>query len=123
MTTCPFCEDTVEAVFENEFSFAIRDRYPVSDGHMLIISKRHLDDYFELTRREKRACWELVDRVKQSLEKELNPDGWNIGINTGKAAGQTVFHVHIHLIPRCEGDVDDPRGGVRNTIPGMGDYG
>jgi diadenosine tetraphosphate (Ap4A) HIT family hydrolase len=119
---CPFCNPDREPLAENEFAFAIPDKYPVSPGHTLIISRRHVSDYFVLSNEEKQACWDLVDEMKEKLEAEHSPDGWNIGINTGSVAGQTVFHVHIHLIPRFEGDMDDPRGGVRHSIKGKGYY-
>ena len=119
---CPFCNIDREPLAENKLAFAIPDKYPVSPGHTLVISRRHVSDYFDLSVAQKQACWDLVDEMKQKLETQHNPDGWNIGINTGTVAGQTVFHVHIHLIPRYEGDMKDPRGGVRNVILGMGDY-
>jgi len=119
---CPFCSLDREPVAENKLCFAIPDKYPVSPGHMLIISRHHVDDYFDLSTEEKLACWNLVDEMKEKLETEHNPDGWNICINNGAVAGQTVFHMHIHLIPRYAGDVENPRGGLRNVIPGIGDY-
>lgn len=101
---------------------ALFDKYPVSKGHALIISKQHVADYFELPDRLKTACWLMVDRVKLLLAQRFHPDGYNIGLNVGPAAGQTIPHLHIHLIPRYSGDVDDPTGGVRNVIPGKGNY-
>jgi diadenosine tetraphosphate (Ap4A) HIT family hydrolase len=120
---CPFCGNHREILAENEQCYAIYDKYPVSGGHTLVITRRHVAGYFDLHDEEKSACWELVDQVKQLLEtKKYNPDGFNIGFNMNEAAGQTVFHTHIHVIPRYKGDVENPRGGIRNVIPGMGDY-
>lgn len=120
--TCPFCAIQRKALAENEHCIAIPDKYPVSEGHTLVVSRRHVADYFELSDEEKSACWDLVDDMKKQLETEYNPDGWNIGINTGSVAGQTVFHFHCHIIPRYEGDMEDPRGGVRHSVEGKGYY-
>jgi diadenosine tetraphosphate (Ap4A) HIT family hydrolase len=98
------------------------DLYPVSPGHLLIIPNRHVANWFELTDEEQRAVMELVNRARIRLDKTLQPDGYNIGINCGEAAGQTVMHVHCHLIPRYEGDREDPRGGVRWVIPELAPY-
>lgn len=119
---CPFCNIEEEVLVQNRHCFAIADRYPVSEGHTLIIAKRHVRDYFELDKEEREACFDLLDQVKHDLDNRLDPDGWNIGINCGSVAGQTVFHFHCHLIPRYEGDMEDPRGGVRHTIKGKGYY-
>jgi diadenosine tetraphosphate (Ap4A) HIT family hydrolase len=119
---CPFCNIDRGPLAENKLAFAIPDKYPVSPGHTLVISRRHVVDYFDLSDEEKTACWNLVDRVKEQLETEHKPDGWNIGINTGTVAGQTVFHFHCHLIPRYEGDMKDPKGGVRHSVKGKGYY-
>ena len=113
---CPFCESPTN-VLENELAYARYDPYPVSPGHVLIILKRHVADYFATTSAEKAALQELVEQTKNLLDTERQPDGFNIGINVGAAAGQTVSHVHIHLIPRYRGDMEDPRGGVRGVIP------
>ena len=109
-------------VASNALAFAIRDGFPVSPGHTLIVPRRLVATWFEATREEQVAMLELVDVVKAQLEAELQPDGYNIGINAGAAAGQTVMHPHLHLIPRFAGDVPDPRGGVRHVIPGKGNY-
>lgn len=121
---CPFCKVShdSEIVSETATAFAIFDKYPVSNGHCLIIPKRHISDYFELTLHEQRACWLLVNRCKEIIKKLYNPDGFNIGINIDKVAGQSINHVHIHLIPRFKGDVEDPFGGVRGVIPGKRKY-
>ncbi len=103
-------------------AFAIRDKFPVSDGHSLIIPKRNVSNYFDLQFHEQSACWFLVNLVKQEIEDKYNPSGFNIGININEGAGQTVSHCHIHIIPRYEGDVENPRGGVRAVIPNKKEY-
>lgn len=113
---CPFCT-RFEDVLANELAHARYDKYPVSDGHILIIPHRHVSNYFDLTSEERMAMFELLDEAKVLLDKERTPDGYNIGINVGEAAGQSVWHVHAHLIPRYTGDIDDPKGGVRGVIP------
>jgi ATP adenylyltransferase len=121
---CLFCEMPSERVIvENELAYLIRDGFPVTDLHTLIIPKRHVASYFELGQAEINACNQLVTVSKKHIEDvDPNVSGFNIGINSGSSAGQTVFHCHIHLIPRREGDVPDPRGGVRHVIPGKGSY-
>nr|WP_211194023.1 DEAD/DEAH box helicase family protein [Pyxidicoccus fallax] len=109
-------------VASNALAFAIRDRFPVSPGHTLVIPRRLVATWFDATPEEQRALFELVEVVRQGLEAELRPQGYNIGINVGAAAGQTVFHLHVHVIPRFTGDMADPRGGVRHVIPGKGNY-
>jgi len=113
---CPFCD---EANYEREgdLAFTKTDSYPVSKGHTLVIPKRHISSYFECTDDERLELWSLVEQVKTLLDSVFEPDGFNIGINIGAAAGQTVPHMHIHVIPRYYGDMDDPRGGVRGVIP------
>jgi superfamily II DNA or RNA helicase/diadenosine tetraphosphate (Ap4A) HIT family hydrolase/HKD family nuclease len=106
----------------NDLAFAIRDGFPVSPGHTLVITKRLVPTWFEATREEQLAILELVDEVKAQLDAELRPDGYNVGFNAGVAAGQTVMHLHVHVIPRRLGDVADPRGGVRHLMPGKGNY-
>jgi len=98
------------------------DKFPVSKGHSLIIPKRHCSDYFKLTFEEQSECWSIVNKVKQILIEKYDPDGFNIGININEVAGQTISHVHIHLIPRYKGDVKDPEGGVRGVIPEKKNY-
>ena len=121
--TSPFLQLPPEAhVASNALAFAIRDGFPVSPGHTLIVPRRLVATWFEATRGEQVALLDLVDVVKAQLDAELKPDGYNIGINAGAAAGQTVMHLHLHLIPRFAGDVPDPRGGVRHVIPGKGNY-
>ena len=121
---CAFCSISENGVIvDNALAYAILDKYPVTDGHHLVIPKRHIEDYFSLTQDELLACDALLRQLKNDIEtKDSAVKGFNIGINAGEVAGQTVFHCHIHLIPRREGDVDDPRGGVRHLIPGKGKY-
>jgi diadenosine tetraphosphate (Ap4A) HIT family hydrolase len=111
-----------EQVGEIASCFAFRDKFPVSKGHSLVIPKRKVSDYFELSFKEQSACWFLVNLVKEDLIREYNPDGFNVGINSGSTAGQTVSHAHIHVIPRYSGDVSNPRGGVRGVIPENKEY-
>jgi len=116
---CPFCnpDSNRELIVESATAYAIYDKFPVSDGHALIIPKKHCPDYFDLTFKEQAACIFMLNKVKEIVSEKFNPDGFNIGINVGEKAGQTVNHVHIHLIPRYDADVEDPRGGVRGVIP------
>ena len=121
---CLFCNiPPVRIILENELAYAVRDGYPVTEMHSLIIPKRHIPDYFDLTKEELIACDQLIRSLKDEISNSDNSiNGFNIGMNSGETAGQTIFHCHIHLIPRRTGDVDNPRGGVRNIIPGMGNY-
>ena len=115
---CPFCNPSEkEIVLKNDLCYARYDKYPVNKGHLLIIPFRHFENYFDATKEEKTAFVELIDKAKELLDKEFHPDGYNIGINVGKPAGQTILHLHIHLIPRYKGDMDNPEGGVRGVIP------
>ena len=114
--------DNRERLFENEIGFVIYDGYPVSKGHCLIIPNRVYPDYFESTPEEIKGLNELIFMTKEFLDKEYKPTGYNIGVNSGEDSGQTVFHLHIHLIPRYKGDVEDPRGGVRGVIPSKQKY-
>jgi diadenosine tetraphosphate (Ap4A) HIT family hydrolase len=116
---CPFCfpETKLELITESATAYAIFDKYPVSKGHTLIIPKRHVENYFDLSFREQSACTFMMNFVKELIQKRYNPDGFNIGINVGQSAGQTVHHAHIHLIPRFKGDVENPEGGIRGVIP------
>ncbi|NBB84651.1 MAG: HIT domain-containing protein, partial [Bacteroidetes bacterium] len=121
---CPFCspDSDRELLTESARAFAIFDKYPVSEGHALIIPKVHNSDYFDLDDRTQASCWMLANRVREILRERFSPDGFNVGINIGESSGQTVDHVHLHLIPRYAGDVENPRGGVRAVIPGKADY-
>ncbi|MBU1340119.1 MAG: HIT family protein [Proteobacteria bacterium] len=123
-SSCPFCSmDNLNLVIKNKTVFAIRDSSPVTLGHMLIIPKRHCLEYFEMTRQERCDSHELIEVLqKRILEKDSSVKGFNIGINCGEIAGQTVFHTHIHLIPRRENDTPNPRGGVRGVIPDKMNY-
>jgi diadenosine tetraphosphate (Ap4A) HIT family hydrolase len=114
--SCIFCKylNSKKYIMENELAFAMYDNYPVNKGHVLVMPKRHFASYFDAMPTEIEAFNDLIKRVKALLDKELKPDGYNIGINIGEAAGQTIFHLHIHIIPRYKGDVENPRGGVRN---------
>ena len=119
----PFLEIPKERwLYESGHFFIVRDKYPVSDGHLLIISRELRQDFFELSAEEKKELPKLITRAKLLIEKSHNPTGYNIGMNCGTSAGQTVFHFHCHVIPRYDGDVENPRGGIRNVIPGIGDY-
>ena len=109
-------------VASNAHAFAIRDRFPVSPGHSLVISRRPIATWFDASREEKHAVIELVDEVKALLDDELGPDGYNVGFNAGAAAGQTVMHLHVHVIPRFTGDTVDPRGGIRHVFPDKANY-
>ncbi|WP_078427426.1 HIT family protein [Alkalihalobacterium alkalinitrilicum] len=113
---CPFCKSE-NILLANELAFAIFDKYPVNQGHILVIPKRHVSDFFYTTSAEREAINELLEDGRVLLEEKFQPDGYNIGINCGETAGQTIFHVHVHLIPRYDGDMDNPRGGVRGVVP------
>lgn len=119
---CPFCSPERELFIENDHALAVYDGFPVSVGHTLIIPKKHVSLIFDLDDKEYAACFKLVQQAKAILQKEHSTEAFNIGVNCGEVAGQTVMHAHIHLIPRYPGDVDDPRGGVRHIIPGKGYY-
>jgi diadenosine tetraphosphate (Ap4A) HIT family hydrolase len=120
---CPFCYLPLERFLEtNTEALAVADAFPVSPGHTLIIPRRHVTSFFDLTEYEVAALHKLLRRVKNRLDRDLKPQGYNIGINIGPVSGQTVAHAHVHLIPRYTGDVADPVGGVRNIIPGRGRY-
>ena len=116
---CIFCKIRKEELqFENQLAYSSIDSYPVSEFHSLIVPKRHVETYFELTYEEIQACNELILKTKEKiLKKDSNVKGFNIGTNAGKVAGQSIMHCHIHLIPRRKGDVEDPQGGVRSVIP------
>jgi diadenosine tetraphosphate (Ap4A) HIT family hydrolase len=123
MTTCPFCTLPQERIKrQNDLGQVIRDGYPISPGHTLIIPKRHIASFFQLQKHEHDALLRLIEEAKLDLDEEFKPDAYNIGINDGPVAGQTVPHLHIHLIPRYQGDQDDPRGGVRWIIPEKAKY-
>ena len=121
---CLFCTIKKEDIIEvNEFAYATFDSYPISSKHCLIVPKRHIKDYFELNENEVTGCDQLIKIIKNQIEKDdKTVKGFNIGVNSGKVAGQSIMHCHIHLIPRREGDVDNPQGGVRGVIPSKQHY-
>ena len=121
---CIFCKiKKEELLFENDLAYASTDSYPVSKFHSLIVTKRHVENYFELTTEEIQACNELILKTKENILKEdTTVKGFNIGTNAGKVSGQSIMHCHIHLIPRREGDVENPQGGIRSVIPNKQHY-
>jgi len=120
---CPFCRLEKNRIrLESEFAVSFLDGFPVSNGHTLVVPKRHVASLFELPAEEQAAVWTLVTQVRALLLTELQPDGFNFGLNDGTAAGQTVMHAHVHVIPRRHGDVADPRGGVRWVVPDKASY-
>ncbi len=123
VVACPFCSlPSSRIVASDEFSLIIRDGFPISPGHTLLIPKRHIGSFFDITENERGSLMRFLKVAKEELQNEFSPDGYNIGINDGSAAGQTVAHLHIHLIPRYIGDCHDPRGGIRWIIPSKADY-
>jgi diadenosine tetraphosphate (Ap4A) HIT family hydrolase len=114
---CPFCALDSRIVAQNELAAAVRDKEPASKGHTLVVPKRHCKSFFELTTAEVGACFDLLLAQRERLLADYRPDGFNVGVNEGAAAGQTIEHTHWHLIPRYEGDHPHPRGGVRHVIP------
>ncbi|MEG2076200.1 MAG: HIT domain-containing protein [Victivallaceae bacterium] len=121
---CPFCNirSTRGIIAENELALAFHDAFPVSDGHTLVIPKRHIADFFMLEKEEISLIHDLSLECRGILQKEFHPNGFNVGVNVGTAAGQTIFHCHVHLIPRYNNDVLNPRGGVRGVIPSKQSY-
>lgn len=120
---CPFCTLPQARIIDSSpYGLVIRDGYPISPGHTLIIPRRHIGSFFELEPDEQTDLLGLLRRAKAAVENEFKPQGYNIGINDGPTAGQTIPHLHIHLIPRYQGDRADPRGGVRWIIPEKADY-
>ncbi len=119
---CLFCKDPRGVSLQRELAYSARDTYAVSPGHTLVIPRRHVASFFDLTPEEVDACMGLITEERKRLDAEFKPDGYNIGVNVGAAAGQSIFHVHIHLIPRYQGDVENPQGGVRHVIPKKGHY-
>ena len=109
-------------IHQGKYFFLIKDGYPVSPGHILIISNKEKLDYFELDKNERNELTVLIDKAKEIIENEYNPDGYNIGMNCGEAAGQSVMHFHCHIIPRYQGDMKNPKGGIRHCIKGKGNY-
>jgi diadenosine tetraphosphate (Ap4A) HIT family hydrolase len=121
---CVMCEHASGdgLVAANALAAAFADGFPVTPGHMLIVPRRHEPDFLALSSAEQAAIWALVGEVRRHIETRARPDGYNIGINIGEAAGQTVGHAHLHVIPRYRGDVEDPRGGIRWIIPSRARY-
>jgi diadenosine tetraphosphate (Ap4A) HIT family hydrolase len=122
---CIFCDyyDSKDGIIaENRFAFAVMDKFPVNEGHTLIVPKRHFQNLFEASEDEIKAIYSLMHEVKEMLDIQYEPDGYNVGVNVGYHAGQTIMHLHIHLIPRYRGDVENPRGGVRNLKKALVPY-
>ena len=120
---CPFCHlETSRITLENDCAVAFPDAFPVTEGHMLVAPKHHIASLFDLPEEDRAAIWRLVAQVRGKLASELRPDGFNVGINDGRAAGQTVLHAPVQVIPRRAGDVVDPRGGVRWVMPAKAQY-
>jgi diadenosine tetraphosphate (Ap4A) HIT family hydrolase len=122
---CVFCkvkENKENIIYEDNQVYAIYDVFPVSKGHVLVITKRHIDNYFDTTNAERDSISLALFELKKMLDLRYAPNGYNIGINNGIAAGQTIMHLHVHLIPRYQDDVEDPRGGVRGVIPNKQKY-
>jgi diadenosine tetraphosphate (Ap4A) HIT family hydrolase len=107
----------MDEVLGNDVAYARYDKYPVTPGHLLLITRRHVSGFFEASAMERSALFDLLVAGKALLDEQFQPDGYNIGVNAGATAGQTIMHLHVHLIPRYRGDVADPRGGVRGVIP------
>jgi diadenosine tetraphosphate (Ap4A) HIT family hydrolase len=121
---CPFCTrmQSSEPIAANVSAIAFPDGFPVSEGHMLVVPRRHVRSLWDLSPGELRDIWDLVGEVRALLTSKHSPDGFNIGVNDGEAAGQTIDHAHLHIIPRYTGDVPDPRGGIRLVLPGRARY-
>lgn len=126
-TNCPLCSKKDIVIsdgkeIENDLAYVLTDTNPVSLGHCLIVPRRHVAEFFDATKEEKLAIFELIDEMKAIIDKKHKPDAYNIGVNIGKAAGQSVPHIHIHMMPRYVGDIENPRGGVRGVIPNKQKY-
>ena len=121
---CVFCQkvEDKDYLIENETAVSFLDSYPLTEGHTLIIPKRHISEIFNLDSKEYTDIWEIINATNKSLTDTLSPDGVDIGVNVGKEAGQTIDHAHLHLIPRYKGDIADPRGGIRWVIPDKAPY-
>ena len=124
MSDCFFCKclSNKDYILENDYAFAKFDDFPVSNGHIEIIPKRHIKSWWDTTLEEKNDIFSLLDKVKKILDEKYHPDAYNIGMNLGEEAGQSIMHLHVHLIPRYKGDVENPRGGVRGIIPTKQNY-
>ena len=120
---CPFCPMNTRRVFyKDDLVVGFWDGFPVAPGHALLVTRRHVSSWFETTAEEQRAMLVAIEHAREAISRRHAPDGFNIGINDGAAAGQTVPHLHVHVIPRYAGDVDDPRGGIRWVLPGRAPY-
>jgi len=123
---CLFCDysnaERNHILVENDLAYARWDNYAVSKGHAEIVPKRHVESFFDLTDDELSSVYQLAKEAKAQIASLFSPDAYNIGVNDGEAAGRTIHHLHIHIIPRYTGDVENPRGGVRHIIPGKGNY-
>ena len=122
MERCIFCEPKREILAQNTHAIAVFDSFPVSPGHTLIVPRRHVVTIWDLEPEEYSDCFTLVRHARSAIESRFSPDGFNVGAYCGEAAGQSVWHAHIHLIPRYKGDTPNPRGGVRHVIPLKGNY-
>lgn len=122
MERCIFCEPKREILAQNTHAIAVFDSFPVSPGHALILPRRHVVTIWDLEPEEYSDCFTLVRHARTAIESRFKPDGFNVGTNCGEAAGQSVWHAHIHVIPRYKGDTPNPRGGVRHVIPLKGNY-
>lgn len=120
-SACPFC-GLDNPIAENVLACALYDKFPVTRGHLLIVTRRHVESWFDTTTDERQAMFALADEARVLLSRDFGAEGFNLGINAGAVAGQTVPHVHLHLIPRYRGDTPNPRGGVRGVIPGKQSY-
>ena len=121
---CFFCKciNKKDFTLENEYAIARFDDFPVNRGHLEIVPKRHIKDWWETNDKERKAIFDLLDKAKELIDSKYQPDGYNIGMNLGESAGQSVMHLHVHLISRYNGDVENPRGGVRAVIPQNQNY-
>lgn len=120
---CPFCNTSeLNLVLENDLAVAFYDKYPVQKGHLLVVPKQHVQTYFDATPEQIAAIHALIQEGKRLIDERYEPDGYNIGVNVGEYGGQTVEHLHFHLIPRYKGDIADPRGGIRKAIPNLVQY-
>lgn len=119
---CPFCDLKPRIILENDFAMSFLDEFPLTQGHTLVVPKRHVASLFDLSKEEQAAVWTLLGQVRRKLLADIKPDAFTIGLNDGPAAGQTVMHAHVHVIPRQSGDVADPRGGIRWIMPSKAPY-